>query len=1138
MSGSGLPFRQFVLKVCSRCDLACDHCYVYEHADQSWRGRPKVMSDETIIRTAERIAEHVQDHALPQVRVILHGGEPLLAGAARLSWVCETLRREVGKACRLDLRIHTNGVQLDDEFCRLFADYQVKVGISIDGDRIANDRHRRYANGRSSYDQVVRAIGRLRDERYRTLYSGLLCTIDVRNDPIITYNALAAFEPPLIDFLFPHGTWDCPPPNAAGSATPYADWLIAIFDQWITATDRVPVRLFESIMRTTYGGSSLTESLGLSASDVAVIETDGSIEQADSLKVAFDGAPGTGLDIFRNTLAEASLHPGITARQQGPAGLCLTCRSCPVVTSCGGGLYAHRYRKGTDFNNPSVYCADLMKLISHVRGRLKPVSARPAGMRPAHVIPDRHLDALAAGYGDHIAIGYLQESQRSLRRALLGLVRQRMGERALPAPDSAVFNAGWELITALDADNRDVLDGVLAHPYVRAWATHYIGQLDASAGGAGSLGLDAAHLAAIAASAAIWAGWQAQLDIPVRHGHVFLPTLGCLAVGPGATATIVTGGDGFELKTDSGQWSVMIAATAGPGQPGCWHPVRVLEADGAEAALEDTDPYRDCHQWTAASRLSAEQAESWQCLYRQAWALIRREHSAYSLGLAAGLSTIMPLVNDKPGREISAAARQAFGAVGVALPADASTLALLIMHEFQHVKLGAVLDLFELYDASDQRLFYAPWRNDPRPLEALLQGTYAHIAVTDFWRLRRHYLPGPEAEAAAAKFALWRMQTAEAIETLETSGSLTTLGERFVGGMRATVMPWLEESIPECAGSAARQWAADHRRAWHGRLARHQLMGQRPFPAPDADSMARSSGRPGGQVLPARRSVTCADMARDLRELGLAPGRTLLVSASLASIGWVEGGAGSVVAALREALGPSGSLVVPTGTADNSDTSREHLARIAGMDEAEIEKFRAEMRPFDRSATPSTGMGRISEAVRANPEAIRSHHPQTSFAALGPMAAWLMGEHALTCHLGGDSPLGKMYLMDRDELVYDPAEAFPVRKIYQAGAWVLLLGVDFTACTAFHLAEYLYTAHPPLRKYRCVIDDGSGGQWAEYEDVVLDDSEFEIIGKEFDSSEIPLVGKVGDADCRLMPLCETVNFAAGWLRANRCDHSD
>src|SRR5690606_15225630 len=189
MDGPLVPFRQFVLKVHSRCDLACDHCYVYEHADQSWRTRPKAMPHEIVVRTARRIADHVQAHALSRVTIVLHGGEPLLAGPERLGRTAAELRAALDPLCELDLRLHTNGVLLDDRFMDVFAEHRVKVGVSLDGDRAANDRHRLFADGRSSFDRVIRAIERLR--RRRDLFAGLLCTIDVRNDPAAVYRTLA-----------------------------------------------------------------------------------------------------------------------------------------------------------------------------------------------------------------------------------------------------------------------------------------------------------------------------------------------------------------------------------------------------------------------------------------------------------------------------------------------------------------------------------------------------------------------------------------------------------------------------------------------------------------------------------------------------------------------------------------------------------------------------------------------------------------------------------------------------------------------------------------------------------------------------------------------------------------------------------
>ncbi|WP_431897032.1 FxsB family cyclophane-forming radical SAM/SPASM peptide maturase [Nonomuraea sp. bgisy101] len=729
-----VPFRQFVLKVHSRCDLACDHCYVYEHADQSWRRRPKVMARETIAWSALRIAEHVKTHALDQVTVVLHGGEPLLAGHDRLQAVAEAIAAALTGTCRLDLRVHTNGLLLDDDFLDLFEEKGVKVGVSLDGDRAAHDRHRRYADGRGSHDRVLGKLALLRGRPH--LYAGLLCTVDVANDPIAVYEALVEQAPPRVDFLLKHATWDEPPESGAG------DWLIAVFDRWVADGRPMAVRMFDSIESTSRGGPSMTEALGLEPSDLVVIETDGAYEQVDSLKAAYDGAPETGLDVFGHTLDEVARHPGIAARQRGIDGLAEACVRCPVVDSCGGGLYPHRYKEG-GFANPSVYCADLLKLITHVRGRL----------RRTHELTSGQLGELAAGHGSAEAVAALAAGQVSLRRLALT-------KAAGPGP-------AWRLLTAIDDEHPAALAAVLDHPYVRAWAVRRL------AGTAGP-----AHLGNVAAAAAVRAGVTAEVEVEVLAGVAYLPGLGALTGMSGAMVRIDRGGAWAEGAT--------------------WEPLRRLTAMGIDVALEDLDPYRDCHQWTPASRLDGERAAAWQERFAAAVQVIARDHPAYLPAIRAGLTTLTPL--DQAAGTTSSAAGHAFGAIATTLPPDSETLALLLMHEFQHVKLGGVLDLFDLFDERDARLFYAPWRDDPRPLEGLLQGAYAHLAVTDFWRRR-----DPLA------FARWRADTAMAIETLLGAGSLTSLGAAFVAGMRAAVLPWLDEPVPVEAERGAQAERAAHR---------------------------------------------------------------------------------------------------------------------------------------------------------------------------------------------------------------------------------------------------------------------------------------------------------------------------------------
>lgn len=368
-----VPFRQFLLKIHSRCNIACDYCYVYELADQGWRRQPTVMSAAVMERTVERIAEHAAVHDLDEVRVIMHGGEPLLAGRDFFRDLSLAFGRRLDGNTRVEFGVQTNAVLLDERYLDRLLECRIRVGVSLDGGRSANDRHRRYSNGRSTYDRVARALELLAEPKYRPLFTGLLATIDITNDPIETYDELLAFGPPSMDFLLPHGNWTTPPPRRPvdATSTPYADWLIPIFDRWYSADRReTGIRFFEEIINLVLGGRSSVESIGLTPVNLIVIETDGTLEQVDSLKAAFDGAARTGLNVFDDSFDVALENPAVAARQIGADGLSSTCRSCRVMDVCGGGLYPHRYKAGSGFLNPSVYCPDLMRLIDHIAGRV------------------------------------------------------------------------------------------------------------------------------------------------------------------------------------------------------------------------------------------------------------------------------------------------------------------------------------------------------------------------------------------------------------------------------------------------------------------------------------------------------------------------------------------------------------------------------------------------------------------------------------------------------------------------------------------------------------------------------------------------------------------------------------------------
>ncbi|MGW4561506.1 aminoglycoside N(3)-acetyltransferase [Streptomyces sp. NPDC004561] len=250
--------------------------------------------------------------------------------------------------------------------------------------------------------------------------------------------------------------------------------------------------------------------------------------------------------------------------------------------------------------------------------------------------------------------------------------------------------------------------------------------------------------------------------------------------------------------------------------------------------------------------------------------------------------------------------------------------------------------------------------------------------------------------------------------------------------------------------------------------------------------------------------VTRDTLAAELRTAGVGAGETLLVHSSLSSLGWVNGGAVAVVQGLLDALGPHGTLVVPAQTGHLSDPA---LWARPPVPEEWWDRIRATMPAYDPLVTPARGVGVIPEAVRTWPGALRSAHPQTSFAALGPRAGEITDGHATDCRLGESSPLARL-----EEL----------------GARVLLLGAGYHSCTCFHLAEYRIPA-PRVQVGR----PAPGGGWEKVVEVSITSDRFDELGHDFERDRPVVRGTVGAADVRLFALADAVAYAERWLPLHR-----
>jgi aminoglycoside 3-N-acetyltransferase len=257
---------------------------------------------------------------------------------------------------------------------------------------------------------------------------------------------------------------------------------------------------------------------------------------------------------------------------------------------------------------------------------------------------------------------------------------------------------------------------------------------------------------------------------------------------------------------------------------------------------------------------------------------------------------------------------------------------------------------------------------------------------------------------------------------------------------------------------------------------------------------------------------TVSSLLTDLRALGVEPGMTLLVHSSLSAIAdWVVGGASAVILALEAAIGPEGTLVMPTQSGELSDPANWQHPPVP---QHWWDLIRQEMPPFCPDLTETRSMGRIPETFRKQEGVLRSNHPQTSFAAWGKHAQFVTADHALENELGERSPLAR---------------------IYDLAGSVLLLGVGHERNTSLHLAEYraTYSRKRIISSAAPILVDGQR-QWVTFEGIDLDDEDFPQIGAAFaDATGLVRQGKVGQATALLMPQRLLVDFAVQWMEVHR-----
>ncbi|WP_201583135.1 radical SAM protein [Psychrobacter jeotgali] len=369
----------FVVKLTQICNINCSYCYVYNHQSDAHAHLPRFLLEDDVHRLGRDIAATSHIHSDVTRKIVFHGGEPLVAGRKRLQDYVNIMRSYVPD---ITFSLQTNGILLSTDWVKFLKDNAISLSISIDGAKAEHDRFRVDKRGRGTFDRVRKSIDLLHET---DMPFGLLCVINPYANGADTYRALKLLAPHNFSFLIPdvsRDTRDSYYPDLPALAV--GRFLQEAFDLWLAEPERIRVGLFSDMVASVLGWRGRTDAFGSENLAYLIYETNGEYELLDVLKVCNNSMTETSESIDLLSLSgNAQIRTIIDSQRTIPTG----CKSCRHAEVCRGGYLPHRWDQQRGFDNPSVWCDDLMYIWDHVT-RCVSNAARQVGNIDPGVLDD------------------------------------------------------------------------------------------------------------------------------------------------------------------------------------------------------------------------------------------------------------------------------------------------------------------------------------------------------------------------------------------------------------------------------------------------------------------------------------------------------------------------------------------------------------------------------------------------------------------------------------------------------------------------------------------------------------------------------------------------------------------------------
>jgi len=350
-----------VVKLTERCNINCTYCYMFNKGSSLYESKPKQMNMATYEAIARFLVKGAQEVGASILRIVFHGGEPTMIKPSIFAKYCDVILAEAKGKVNVELTIQTNAVLINDEWIDVFETNRVHVGISLDGDRTTNDRHRVDHAGRGTYDRTIAGVRRLFEasRQGRIGPPALLCVLNPDEDGAKTFNHFAkdiGFE--WMDFLLPIETRDTTTPEMGAKVGRY---LEGVFRAWNElGNPDVTVRFFDQFYTFMTGYSRMTDRKRLPTAGTLIISisTDGTFGPDDTLRVVNEDY--FGFDCRTTSLFEYLTHPLIHQTVKAASTLPADCRDCAWAGYCVGGAangrLVNRYSEQSLYDEKSILC--------------------------------------------------------------------------------------------------------------------------------------------------------------------------------------------------------------------------------------------------------------------------------------------------------------------------------------------------------------------------------------------------------------------------------------------------------------------------------------------------------------------------------------------------------------------------------------------------------------------------------------------------------------------------------------------------------------------------------------------------------------------------------------------------------------